>query len=130
MKFNTRIPISLHAFFADELAQYATASKEGNLKKAWTHLEQAHIIGQSYPWPHTLVHWKMLFFGIKIKSRKEILGQLPRLLFGGVKSFVGTVPLGNPGGANVPPLRPYAIHQNIREIFEQAGIPFQDKNPI
>jgi hypothetical protein len=29
----------------------------------------------------------MLKFGVRIKSSKEILGQIPRLLVGGVKSF-------------------------------------------
>jgi uncharacterized membrane protein YeaQ/YmgE (transglycosylase-associated protein family) len=33
----------------------------------------------------------MLQFGIKIKNRKEIMGQIPRLIFGGVKSFVGKI---------------------------------------
>ena len=60
-----------------------------NLPLAWGHLERAHIIGQAYPREHTLVHWKMLGFGIKIKSAREVVGQIPRILVGGVKSFVG-----------------------------------------
>jgi hypothetical protein len=64
----------------------------------------------------------MLQFGIKIKNRKEIMGQIPRLIFGGVKSFVGKIPLGNPGGANVPPLKPFPIENELKNIFEKAGI--------
>jgi hypothetical protein len=55
----------------------------------------------------------MLKFGIKIKSGKEILGQIPRLLVGGVKSFVGIIPVGNTGGANVPALKPMEIPQDL-----------------
>jgi len=59
----------------------------------------------------------MLKFGIGIKDAKEVLGQLPRLLVGGVKSFVGKIPLGNTGGANIPPLQPMPVPQDIQELF-------------
>jgi hypothetical protein len=55
----------------------------------------------------------MLLFGIRIKSGKEILGQIPRLLVGGVKSFVGKIPVGNTGGANVPPMKPMEIPADL-----------------
>jgi hypothetical protein len=63
---------------------------------------------------HTEVHWKMLRFGIRTKNSREMVGQLPRLLVGGVKSFVGKVPIGNTGGANVPPLWPVPIAAECR----------------
>lgn len=63
------------------------------------------------------IHWKMLQFEIKIKSTKEILGQIPRLLVGGVKSFVGHIPVGNTGGANVPPLQAMEIPDDIQRIL-------------
>lgn len=44
----------------------------------------------------------MFQFGIRRKDTREIIGQLPRLIFGDVKSFVGTVPIGNTGGEAVP----------------------------
>lgn len=122
MKFYTSIPASLKPYFNNELKDYRQQMKAGDLANAWVHLERAHIIGQKYPLPHTLVHWRMLRFGFKIKNRKEILGQIPRLLFGGVKSFVGTVPVGNPGGANVPPLKPFPIKEDLKEIFRMANV--------
>tara|TARA_B100000795_G_scaffold50591_1_gene33193 strand:- start:64 stop:441 length:378 start_codon:yes stop_codon:yes gene_type:complete len=122
MKFNTSIPESLKPYYKAELNKYRTEYSNRDLKKAWNHLERAHIIGQKYPYAHTFVHWKMLQFGIKIKNRKEIMGQIPRLIFGGVKSFVGKIPLGNPGGANVPPLKPFPIENELKNIFQKAGI--------
>jgi hypothetical protein len=92
------------------------------LQKAWQHLERAHVIGQAYPYQHSYVHWKMLQFGFRIKSRKEIAGQIPRLLVGGVKSFVGKIPVGNTGGSNVPPLKPLPIDPEIMEMFRKAGL--------
>ena len=64
----------------------------------------------------------MLLFGIKIKSIKEIFGQIPRLLVGGVKSFVGKVPVGNPGGANVAPMKAFPIDAELQAIFIKAGV--------
>jgi len=64
----------------------------------------------------------MLLFGIHIKNYKEIIGQIPRLLIGGVKSFVGHIPVGNTGGANVPPLKQMAIPDEIMDIFKKAGV--------
>ena len=122
MKFYTRLPEALKSYYELELDLYARAYADGYLQVAWQHLERAHIIGQRYPFAHSYVHLKMLQFGFKIKSAKEVFGQIPRLVFGGVKSFVGKVPVGNPGGANVPPLKPFPIADDIMAMFKQAGI--------
>lgn len=122
MKLYTSIPKGLKPYFELELEMYQLELSELRFMDAWAHLERAHIIGQKYPYAHSLVHWKMLLFGIKIKSGKEILGQIPRLIFGGVKSFVGRIPNGNPGGANVPPLKPFPIDEEIKDIFASAGV--------
>ena len=97
---------------------YRVEFKKSNLPSAWRHLERAHIIGQPWPGEHTYVHWLMLNFGFRIKNGKEILGQIPRLLVGGVKSFVGKIPVGNTGGANVPLLRTMEIPQDIQELMK------------
>lgn len=117
MKFNTIMPKELVSFYQNELQLAAENLKLNDLQIAWHHLERAHIIGQKYPYEHSFVHWKMLQFGIKIKSSKEVIGQIPRLLVGGVKSFVGHIPLGNTGGANVTPLKVMEIPEDIKEIL-------------
>ena len=122
MKFYTSIPKKLKPYFNAELEKYSIEYSNGNLKNAWNYLERVHIIGQKYPYAHSFVHWKMLQFGFKIKNVKEILGQIPRLIFGGVKSFVGRIPVGNPGGSNVPPLKPFPIEQELQDIFIKAGV--------
>lgn len=119
MKFNTTIPVNLKIYFKTELNNYSINYNSGDLTQAWYHLERAHVIGQSYPVEHTYVHWKMLQFGFRIKSTKEIIGQIPRLLVGGVKSFVGKIPVGNTGGADVPPLKPMPIQDDILRMFSE-----------
>ncbi len=97
------MPRELVEFYNLELSNAEIAFKLKFYQQSWRHLERAHIIGQPYPIAHSFVHWRMLMFGIRTKNVTEIIGQIPRLLFGGVKSFVGKIPLGNTGGANVPP---------------------------
>ena len=117
MKLNTVMPKTLVPYFDTEITEARLSLMSHNLQNCWYHLERAHIIGQKYPYSHSYVHWKMLLFGFKIKSVKEILGQIPRLLVGGVKSFVGHIPVGNTGGANVPPLRSMEIPSDIQKIL-------------
>lgn len=117
MKLNFKIPQGLKAEVDKELLESKKMFQNGKLQLSWRHLERAHILGQSYPIEHTLAHWQMLLFAFRIKNTKEILGQIPRLLVGGVKSFVGEIPVGNTGGANVPPLKPMEIPKDLKQIL-------------
>ncbi len=112
------MPDGLKVHYHQELKDYKKEMAKGNLQVAWRHLERAHILGQPWPGEHSQVHWSMLKFGIRIKDTREIIGQIPRLLVGGVKSFVGTIPVGNTGGADVPPLRPMEIPEDLQAILK------------
>ncbi len=120
MRLYWKMPARIRIHYRTELDMSAKAEESGDLTRAWHHLERAHILGQRWPIEHNAVHWRMLLFGFRVKDRREILGQLPRLVFGGVKSFVGTVPIGNTGGANVPPMRPMPIPEDLRELLDTA----------
>lgn len=119
MQFNNKIPESLMPFFRLELLEAKLAFGKQQYRDSWRHLERAHILGQPYAFEHTRIHWEMLHFALRIKNLREILGQLPRLLFGGVKSFVGHIPLGNTGGADVPALKPMEIPKDLASIIEK-----------
>lgn len=108
---------NLKKFYKQEIEASDHAFNNGQYAASWKHLERAHIIGQPYPIQHTLAHWKMLCFAFNTKRKEEIIGQLPRLIFGGIKSFVGTIPVGNTGGANVHPLKPMQIPDDLAEII-------------
>jgi hypothetical protein len=120
MKLYTVMPGLLKPFYLQELSQAKNEFDKKNYRQSWRHLERAHILGQPYPATHTAVHCKMLRFAFRIKDSKEIIGQLPRLLVGGVKSFVGKIPVGNTGGANVPPLKPMEIPEDLAAIIKSA----------
>ena len=117
MKLHFKIPQGLNKHVTDELLKSKETFRKGELQTSWRHLERAHILGQAYPIEHSQAHWHMLLFAFRIKNTKEILSQIPRLLVGGVKSFVGEIPLCNSGGANVPPLKPMEIPSDLKEIL-------------
>jgi len=120
MKFYTTMPKGLKPFYQAELNMASILLQQGKFQEFWRHYERAHILGQQYPLHHSYVHWQMLKFGFRIKSTKEVLGQITRLVFGGIKSFVGTVPIGNTGGANVPPLKPMEIPEDLASIINNT----------
>ncbi len=117
MKFYVSIPSTLKPFYTLELQTADKLYKENKLQESWHHYERAHILGQCYAIQHMQTHWKMLQFGLKIKSTKEVFGQITRLVFGGIFSFFGKVPIGNTGGANVPPLKPMEIPSDLQSIL-------------
>lgn len=119
MKLHVKIPEGLKVHFETELQLAKETLFKDQLQVSWRHLERAHILGQAWPVQHTKAHWRMIGFAFRIKSGKEILGQIPRLLVGGVKSFVGEIPVGNTGGANVPPLKPMEIPEDLLQILKK-----------
>jgi hypothetical protein len=122
MRVYWTMPKALVGFYQTELDAYGAEMKNGNLQEAWNHLERAHILGQAWFVQHSYVHWRMLLFGIRIKNGKEILGQIPRLLVGGVKSFAGKIPVGNTGGANVPALRRMEIPADLKVVLNKSKL--------
>lgn len=122
MKINTKMPEKLVPYFNKELNAATVAFKSQDFQVSWRHLERAHILGQPYPLAHTYVHLKMLEFGVRTKNSTEVFGQIPRLIFGGIKSFVNRFPVGNSGGSNVPPLRPMEIPDDLQQIIQQKII--------
>ena len=61
----------------------------------------------------------MFKFGLREKDAKEVFGQIIRLIFGGWKSFIDHVPIGNTGGANVPPMKRMPIPNDIKILFNR-----------
>lgn len=101
-----------------QLAREAEIS--GDAKRAFFHLERAHVLGQASTVHHVYVHCLMLGWGIRHKSFKEICGQLLRIVGAATKTFVGLVPAGNTGGANVSPFSKTPVAPDIAEVIARA----------
>ena len=120
MRLHWNMPPKVLPHYHAEIRASKAARAQGDLLAEWHHLERAHILAQRWPREHNAVHWRMLKFGIRIKNGREVIGQVPRLVFGGVKSFVGTVSIGNTGGANVPALKPLALPDDLAAILNDT----------
>ncbi len=107
----------------DRLAAYRTTIAEArrayasrDLDRCFGLLERAHILGQPWVIPHSVSHWMMLKVGWRRRDRREVGGQILRLLFGGLLSAVGVLPEGNTGGADVPAKRPMPLPEDLMVV--------------
>ena len=89
-------------------------------KKAFKHLENAHILGQESTYWHVTVHYQMLLWAFRNNEIKEILGQLIRIVGAATKTAVGLIPQGNTGGTNVSPFKTMPINERLSRIIQQA----------
>lgn len=118
--FNLRLPARLHPPYQAELRAAQAAESCGDWPGAFAHLERAHVLGQRWALPHTHTHLLMLRHGWRTGDRREILGQVPRIVFGFLGSLVGRVPTGNTGGANVKAEQPMPIPDDLQQLLRAA----------
>ena len=87
----------------------------------FAHLERAHVLSQATTRLHVRVHAAMLLWGIRQRSVREIAGQMLRIAGAATKTWVGLVPHGNTGGANVGALRRMPIAPELQRLIDAAG---------
>ena len=104
--------------FRSEIATALHFYSQHDLSNAFRHAERAHVLGQPWAGHHTAAHWLMLKIGMARKDSREVLGQLIRLAAGGLLTFIGRLPEGNTGGANVPPEKPMPLPPDLQKICE------------
>lgn len=107
------MPPHIQGRIADE---FAAAKKADD---PWGHLERAHILAQPWIRPHVRTHAAMLIHAIRERSRREIAGQLVRLVVAGPGSATGRYPTGNTGRANVPMTKLMPIPPSLQQILDQ-----------
>ena len=69
---------------------------------------------------HVRVHWQMLRWAWRHRDAREFFGQLLRIRGAATKTFIGLVPAGNTGGANVSAVRPMPLDPELAAIIETA----------
>ncbi|MBX3329252.1 MAG: DUF3703 domain-containing protein [Nitrospira sp.] len=92
----------------------------GDLQLAFSHLERAHILGQLFPIEHARTHWWMLKVGLRRRDVVEIAGQIPRIVGALLFSRIW-VPIGNTGGARVPPFKSMPIPEDLQTLLDKHG---------
>lgn len=113
--------LSLEGHIEAEIVQAAELSKAGDDESAFRHLERAHVLAQSSTYHHTRVHWLMLKHGLRTRDVRETAGQVLRIAGAATKTPLGIFPNGNTGGANVSPIKPMPVPEDLAEILRKAG---------
>jgi hypothetical protein len=109
--------------FAENIRPYVNAelnAARADAEHEFAHLERAHVLGQASTREHVRVHWRMLGWAWRHRDAREFGGQLFRIVGAATKTFVGMVPAGNTGGANVSPVRPMPLDPELAAIIEKA----------
>jgi hypothetical protein len=96
------------------------AEAEGKPEVAFSHLERAHILGQTSTGEHVRVHWHMFLWSIRQRDVRECLGQLLRIVGASIGTALGLVPQGNTGGTNVNPFKSMPIPPELAALLEKA----------
>ncbi len=101
------------------LAAYQ-AEAQGQPDVAFSHLERAHVLGQTSTVEHVRVHWHMFLWGTRQRDVRECLGQLLRIVGAAIGTAIGLVPQGNTGGTNVIPFKSMPIPPELAALIEEA----------
>ena len=110
----------LRQAWSDERDAATAARRRGDPSTEWKHLERAHILSQPMVVPHLRTHVAMLGAGLRRHDRREVVGQLLRLVVAGPGSLTGRYPVGNTGGAAVSALAPMPIPEDLRPYLIPA----------
>lgn len=86
----------------------------------FAHLERAHVLGQASTREHVRVHWQMLRWALRHRDAREFFGQVMRMTGAATMTFIGLVPTGNTGGANVSPVKPMPVDPELAAIISRA----------
>jgi hypothetical protein len=62
----------------------------------------------------------MLGYGLRRRDRREIIGQVVRLMVAAPGTWTGRYPIGNTGGADVSAVRPMSIPDDLQVVL--AGV--------
>lgn len=123
-KINATNPASfgkrIHSYVEAELAAAKAAELGGDRDKAFRHLERAHVLGQRSTVQHVRVHVSMLMWGIRHNLRREVMGQIMRVIGAAAGTWAGLVPPGNTGGANVSGIKSMAIPDDLARQIAAA----------
>ena len=108
--------------WAEERTAARAARQRNDVEGEWGQLERAHVLSQPMAVPHVRTHVAMLGYGLRRRDRREIVGQLVRLVVAAPGTWTGRYPVGNTGGANVSALKPMPIPDDLQAVLNGPAI--------
>jgi hypothetical protein len=110
----------LRAAWTAELDAARAARSGGDTGAEWLHLERAHILSQPMAGAHVRTHAAMLSAALRRRDRRELTGQLFRIIVAAPGSMTGKYPVGNTGGADVSAFAPMPIPEDLQSLLPDA----------
>jgi hypothetical protein len=107
----------LRAAWAVELDAARAARSSGDSSSEWRHLERAHILSQPMAGAHVRTHAALLSTALRRRDRRELIGQLFRIIVAAPGSMTGRYPIGNTGGADVSAFAPMPIPEDLQPLL-------------
>jgi len=111
---------NIRPYVETELAKSRDAESDGNFVAAFSHLENAHVLGQESTYWHVKVHYLMMLWGFRQRNASEVVGQVVRVIGAALLTAIKGVPIGNTGGSNVSPIKVMPIKPEHAEIIAKA----------
>lgn len=112
----------IRAAWQSEWLAASEARRTGDAARAFAHLERAHVIGQRVTSLHVRAHLAMLAIGWQRRDRREVLGQVTRVIAAALFSRIW-VPIGNTGGADISALARRPLPDDLRWLADDAPPP-------
>ena len=113
----TTFTAKIKPYVEHEIKQAVQAEQNNDPSTVFTHLENAHVLGQQSTYWHVKIHWLMFVWGYKNKQGNEMFGQLIRMIGAACLTAIKGVPAGNTGGANVSMIKPMPLRREHAEIL-------------
>lgn len=108
------------ALLARELDAFRRARAEADVGGAWTALERAHVLSQARLGDHLRVHLRMLGYAVRLRDRREIVGQVVRMALAPFGSLTGRTPRGNTGRSTVSAFAEMPIPADLRDAVASS----------
>ncbi|THI86018.1 MAG: DUF3703 domain-containing protein [Nitrospira sp. CG24A] len=112
----------IRPYVEQEILAAYQAEARGQPDVAFSHLERAHILGQTSTVEHVRVHCHMFLWGIRQRNVRESVGQLLRIVGATIGTAFGLVPKGNTGGTNVNSFKSMPIPPELAVLIEKARL--------
>ena len=112
----------IRPYVESEILAAYQAEARGKPEVAFSHLERAHILGQTSTVEHVRVHCHMFLWGIRQRNVRETLGQLLRIVGAATGTAFGLVPKGNTGGTNVNSFKSMPIPPELAALIAKARV--------
>lgn len=120
MPFRSNFARRIHPSVQAELDAAAGLEARGEPVSAFAHLERAHILGQQSTVHHVRVHWAMFRWALRQNVAGEAAGQVWRMVAAALKTWLGWLPAGNTGGANVSGFAPMPVPADLQQLIDAA----------